>query len=213
MSQWDVIVIGSGIGGLSAAAALAREGKRVLVVERHTQLGGLTQTFERNGYRFNVGVHYIGGAGDTDGHAGPAKKIFDVLTPHGIPMASMGPVYDRVHFPGMTIEFEHPAARLVETLKVRFPSEAAGIDRYFDSMRAAGKALEAVFAAHSMPQTRRARTDVVEGRRRRALGRPHAVGSHPGVRRRSQAAGRAGRTVGRPWRTTQPGQLRAACGR
>ena len=89
---------------------------------------------------------------DTEGRAGPAKKIFDVLTPHGIPMASMGPVYDRVHFPGMTIEFEHPAARLVETLKVRFPSEAAGIDRYFDSMRAAGKALEAVFAAHSMPQ-------------------------------------------------------------
>ena len=152
MSQWDVIVIGSGIGGLSAAAALAREGKRVLVVERHSQLGGLTQSFERNGYRFNVGVHYIGGAGDTEGRAGPAKKIFDVLTPHGIPMASMGPVYDRVHFPGMTIEFEHPATRLVETLKVRFPSEAAGIDRYFDSMRAAGKALEAVFAAHSMPQ-------------------------------------------------------------
>jgi len=152
MAGWDAIVIGSGIGGLSAAAALARDGKRVLVLECHAQLGGLTQTFERNGYRFNVGVHYIGGAGETDGKAGPVKKIFDALTPHGIPMASMGPVYDRVHFPGLVVEFEHPTARLIESLKSRFPSETAGIDRYFDSLRTACKSLEAVFAAHSMPQ-------------------------------------------------------------
>ncbi|HJW53475.1 MAG TPA: NAD(P)/FAD-dependent oxidoreductase [Burkholderiaceae bacterium] len=151
-ARWDVIVIGSGIGGLTAAAALSREGKRVLVLERHTQLGGLTQSFERDGYHFNVGVHYIGGAGESDGRPGAVKKVLDALTPHGVPMASMGSVYDRVHFPGMTIDFEHPVARLMQTLKARFPAEAAGIDRYFDSMRAARKALEAVFAAHSMPQ-------------------------------------------------------------
>lgn len=152
MSEWNVIVIGSGIGGLSAAAALAKEGKRVLVLERHTQLGGLSQSFERDGYRFNVGVHYIGGAGETDGHAGPAKKVFDALTPNGIPMASMGAVYDRVHFPGMKVDFEHPAERLLGALKARFPEESAGLDKYFDAMHEARKALEAVFAAHSMPQ-------------------------------------------------------------
>ncbi|HQR20966.1 MAG TPA: NAD(P)/FAD-dependent oxidoreductase [Burkholderiaceae bacterium] len=150
--SWDAIVIGSGIGGLAAAAALAKDGKRVLVLERHTQLGGLTQSFERNGFRFNVGVHYIGGAGETDGRAGPAKKVFDALTPHGIPMASMGTVYDRVHFPGMTLDFEHPAGRLVQSLKARFPADAAGIDRFFDSLQQARKALDAVLAAHSMPQ-------------------------------------------------------------
>lgn len=152
MSHWDVIVIGSGIGGLAAAAALAKDNKRVLVLERHHQLGGLTQAFERHGYHFNVGVHYIGGAGDIEGRPGPAKKILDALTPEGIPMASMGRVYDRVHFPGLVVEFERPAQRLVATLKGHFPHEAAGIDRYFESMRAARKAIEAVFAAHSMPQ-------------------------------------------------------------
>jgi len=152
VSHWDVIVIGSGIGGLAAAAALAKENKRVLVLERHQQLGGLTQAFERHGYRFNVGVHYIGGAGDIDGEPGPAKKIFDALTPAGIPMASMGRVYDRAHFPGFVFDFERPAQRLVASLKAHFPQESAGIDRYFESMRQARKALEAVFAAHSMPQ-------------------------------------------------------------
>jgi len=152
VSQWDAIVVGSGIGGLAAAAALSRQGKRVLVLERHTQLGGLTQTFERNGFRFNVGVHYIGGAGVTDGQSGPAKKVFDALTPGGIPMASMGPVYDRVHFPGLSLDFERPVERLIANLKVHFPADASGIDRYFDSLRHARKALEAVFAAHSMPQ-------------------------------------------------------------
>jgi all-trans-retinol 13,14-reductase len=152
VAHWDAIVIGSGIGGLAAAAALAKENKRVLVLERHHQPGGLTQTFERHGYRFNVGVHYIGGAGDIDGEPGPAKKVFDVLTPDGIPMASMGRVYDRVHFPGFVFEFERPVQRLIAGLKANFPDEAAGIDRYFESMTLARKAIESVFAAHSMPQ-------------------------------------------------------------
>ncbi len=48
---WGVLVIGSGLGGLAAAAALARTGRRVLVLERHTVVGGLTHTFARQGWR------------------------------------------------------------------------------------------------------------------------------------------------------------------
>ena len=59
--SYDAIVIGSGIGGLAAAALLAKYGgKRVLVLERHYTAGGFTHVFHRPGFEWDVGVHYVG---------------------------------------------------------------------------------------------------------------------------------------------------------
>jgi hypothetical protein len=57
MCMWDVIVIGSGIGGLAAAAALSKRRKRCLLLEQHSVAGGQTQTFERQGWTFATGVN------------------------------------------------------------------------------------------------------------------------------------------------------------
>jgi phytoene dehydrogenase-like protein len=65
--RWDAIVIGSGIGGLACAAALAKCGRKVLVLEQHFLAGGLTQTFSREGYTWDVGLHYLGDWGRTKG--------------------------------------------------------------------------------------------------------------------------------------------------
>jgi all-trans-retinol 13,14-reductase len=59
--RWDAIVIGSGIGGLTAAALLSKYASRkVLVLERHYTAGGYTHSFRRPGYSWDVGVHYVG---------------------------------------------------------------------------------------------------------------------------------------------------------
>ena len=56
MPDYDVIVIGAGCGGITAAALLAREGRKTLVLEQSDKIGGCCSTYERSGYRFDVGA-------------------------------------------------------------------------------------------------------------------------------------------------------------
>src|SRR5271163_3964917 len=60
---WDVIVVGSGIGGMGCAAALAKYGRRVLLLEQHYVPGGFTHTFKRKDFEWDVGVHCVGEMG------------------------------------------------------------------------------------------------------------------------------------------------------
>jgi len=59
MADYDVIVIGGGLGGLSAGALLAKQGRRVLLLEQSERIGGCCSTFERDGYRFDVGASIV----------------------------------------------------------------------------------------------------------------------------------------------------------
>jgi all-trans-retinol 13,14-reductase len=54
--EYDAIVIGSGMGGLTTAAILSKEGWKVLVVEKHYTAGGFTHVFKRPGYEWDVGI-------------------------------------------------------------------------------------------------------------------------------------------------------------
>jgi all-trans-retinol 13,14-reductase len=64
MMQADAVVIGSGISGLTAAALLAKKGRKVIVVERTARLGGALKRFKRQGIPFDVGFHYTGCLGN-----------------------------------------------------------------------------------------------------------------------------------------------------
>ncbi|MEQ1505476.1 MAG: NAD(P)/FAD-dependent oxidoreductase [Myxococcota bacterium] len=134
----DVVVIGSGAGGMSAAVALARAGKRVQVVEQHTLPGGWCHSFDLDGYSFSPGVHYLGELGPGgrlrevyEGLGLGADLAFYELDPNG---------YDQIHV-GDGFRFDVPRGReaYCERLAARFPSDAAGIQRLFGLFHSIGR--------------------------------------------------------------------------
>lgn len=124
---FDAIVIGSGIGGLACASALARYGKRrVLVLERHYRIGGYTHAFTRPGYEWDVGVHYLGELGER----GAVRAMFDHLTDGSLRWAELPDVYDRIVLGDRSYDFVTGARRFVSKMSEYFPSEAEAIARY-----------------------------------------------------------------------------------
>ena len=61
--EYDVIIIGSGLGGLQCGYMLAKKGFKVCVLEKNYQIGGCLQSFRRNGYTFDTGFHHVGSLG------------------------------------------------------------------------------------------------------------------------------------------------------
>jgi len=59
MADYDVIVIGAGLGGLSAGALLSAQGRKVLILEQSQRIGGCCSSFERDGFRFDVGASIV----------------------------------------------------------------------------------------------------------------------------------------------------------
>ena len=130
--SYDVIVIGSGIGGLTTAGLLARaSGKRVLVLERHTEPGGLTHTFRRDGASWDVGVHYIGQLGP----GSQGRAYFDYLSGGELEWNRMPDSYDRFVYPGVELRVSSDPLRYERDLVDAFPQEARAIHRYFQDVR------------------------------------------------------------------------------
>jgi all-trans-retinol 13,14-reductase len=147
--RWDAIVIGSGIGGLTAAALLAKHGgKRVLVLERHYEVGGYTHTFHRPGYEWDVGVHYIGQVRDS---SSPVRAAFDHVTGGRLRWSPMPDVYDRVVLGGKVFDFVRGLEAFRDRLKRCFPGEERAIDGYLKSVRQCVRSMNLFFAEKAIP--------------------------------------------------------------
>lgn len=149
--MWDTIVVGSGIGGLACAAALARRGQRVLVLEQHTAAGGLTQTFRRGNWEFGPGVHYLAGVGPQPGPEGQLGRLLGWLSDGTLRFAEGANPYDIVHLPDFEFGIPHPEPAYRDQLEARFPQQRAAIAHWFAACAEARHAAYTLSALRGMP--------------------------------------------------------------
>ncbi len=127
MSSWDAVVIGSGLGGLSAAAYLASLGRRVLVCEQYDVAGGCSQVFRRKRqWQFDVGLHYVGGV-----HSGDIGSVLRGVGLDGrLKWIEMDPDgFDTLVFPEHTVRVPKGWERYTDRLLATFPQETDGVGR------------------------------------------------------------------------------------
>jgi len=127
---FDVIVIGSGIGGLVTATQLAAKGAKVLVLERYLIPGGSAGYFEREGYRFDVGASMIFGFG-TQGTTNLLTRALDAVH------VSIETIPDSVqihyHLPnGLSLKIYQDYEKFLQQLQQRFPHQRQGIRQFYD---------------------------------------------------------------------------------
>ncbi len=145
---YDAIVIGSGIGGLTAAACLSKMGKKVIVLEQHYTAGGFTHSYDRNGYEWDVGVHYIG---DMGAKHTLARRLFDYVTDGQLQWAAMDDHYDRLFIGDRQIDLVAGPEAFAKELKSQFPGEEQAIDSYLDYLSLVAKAMPGVPLAKVLP--------------------------------------------------------------
>lgn len=146
---WDSIVIGSGIGGMAAGAALSRVGKKVLLLEQHQTLGGLTHSFTRDGFSWDVGIHYLSGLAPGDRE----RELLDWLSETPIEFVSLGAIYDTLHIGSAEpLSLSRPYEAQEMDLKDRFPDQAEAIEAWTRALREGREAIYKIFPTRAMPE-------------------------------------------------------------
>ncbi|MBX3257216.1 MAG: NAD(P)/FAD-dependent oxidoreductase [Chitinophagaceae bacterium] len=130
MKQFDVVIIGSGIGGLICGSLLAKEGMHVCVLEKNKQIGGSLQTFTREKTIFDSGVHYIGGLGQGQ-NLYQVFKYLDIMDKLKLQrMDEDG--FDRIIISGDDNEYRLAQGyeNFIKQLLLYFPEEETAIREY-----------------------------------------------------------------------------------
>lgn len=135
-SVFDHIVIGSGMGGLTAATWLSKAGKKVAVLERHYVPGGFTHSFKRKkGFQWDVGVHYVGNMKKDESLLG----MFNFITESKLEWESMGSIYDVVYVGNKRFEFKAGKENFIKQFIEYFPEEEKAILKYLSLIEKANK--------------------------------------------------------------------------
>ncbi len=133
----------------AAAAALSRVGHKVLLLEQHQTPGGLTHSFTRNGFTWDVGIHYLGKMAPGDRE----RALLDWLCDTSIEFVSLGSIYDHVHIgTAEPLSLSRPYEAQERDLKDRFPDQSQAIEAWTHAMREGREAVMKMFPTRAMPE-------------------------------------------------------------
>jgi all-trans-retinol 13,14-reductase len=134
-NKYDIIIIGSGMGGLATSIILAKEGFKVCVLEKNNQYGGNLQTFVRDKTIFDTGVHYIGGLGENQ-NLYKLFKYIGIIDELKLQQLEENK-YDCITFDGDENEYPHAQGydNFVTQLLPYFPDEREAIEKYCLEMK------------------------------------------------------------------------------
>lgn len=128
--DFDVIIIGAGISGLTAAALLSKSGLKVCVLERHYLIGGYLQGFDRQDFVFDTAIHWLNQCGEN----GTVTKVFKYLGEDFPKPVTMKSIHKHI-----TSDYEFVLTNNPEILKNQlihdFPHEEKGIEKFFKAAR------------------------------------------------------------------------------
>ena len=147
----DNVVIGSGIGGLTVASLLSqlKRDEKTLLLEQHSTIGGNLNSFERSGYPFSVGLHWVG-----EMSPGTAiRKMIDALQPPGeaVEWCALPENYERLYIGREELKcFE--TYRKKELIQDAFPQEADKIEKFYAYGEKAANAFQSSMAFKMIPR-------------------------------------------------------------
>lgn len=132
MNKYDVIIIGSGLGGLLSAYILSKNGMKVLVLEKNNQIGGCLQTFTYAGEKFDTGMHYIGSVEDGQ-ILYRFFKYFSLLNDVNLRKLDTE-AYDTISIIDKTYDYAMGFDRFIDKMSGYFPNERENIKNYINKI-------------------------------------------------------------------------------
>src|ERR1035437_9488403 len=131
--MYDIVIAGSGLGGLLCGYILSKEGYSVCIVEKNKQLGGCLQAFKRNDCTFDTGMHYLGSL-DEGQLLWRFFKYFDLMGK--IKMKRLdNDVFDLIHIEGEEYKYAQGHDNFLSTLLQYFPDEKEALVSYVNKLK------------------------------------------------------------------------------
>ena len=136
MSKYDIIIIGSGLGGLECGAILSKEGYNVCVLEKNELFGGCFQTYRRKGHLLDTGIHYIGSLdeGQVMNQFFRYVGIMDHLKVRKLDENA----FDKIFYKNRVYDYAMGYERFTDTLCQSFPHEKENLRQYTTLLKEVG---------------------------------------------------------------------------